>query len=158
MANNRLSLYMLRLLFRRKAKRSFLKQCETNICLEGRLPRKLKFKFMLGLLALVICNSTVERTIWQKQRTSAWFYLACTYSEDEWYRNFRISRNTFQFLVDELRIDIIRQDTVMRKAVEVRKKIALFLYFIASTDGYQSLGSSSQSVWGFRGICFYLHS
>ena len=137
MANDRLLLYMLRLLFRRKSSRSFLKQCETNICLEGRLRRKRKFKFVLVLLALVICHSTVERTISQKQRKSGWFYLACTYSEDEWYRTFRISRNTFQFLVDELRNDIIRQDTVMRKAVEVRKKIAsaLFLYFIASTEG-----------------------
>ena len=36
-------------------------------------------------------------------------------------------------------MDIIRQDTVMRKAVEVRKKIALFLY-------------SSQSQWDFQDI------
>ena len=29
----------------------------------------------------------------------------------------------------------------MRKAVEVRKKIVLFLYFIASTDGYRALAN-----------------
>ena len=97
---------------------------------------------MVVLLAFVIGHSTVERTIWQKKRTSASFYLACdTYSDDEWYRNFRISRNTFHFLVDELRMDIVRQDTVIQNAVEVRKKIALFLYFIASTDGYRPLAN-----------------
>ena len=131
-----LSLYPSRLLSRRKSSRSLLKQYETKICLEERFRRKREFKFILVLRALVIGHSTVERTIWQKQRTSAWFYLACDpYSDDEWYRNFRISSNTFHFLVDELRMNIIRQDNVMRKAVEVRKKIAFFLYFIASTDG-----------------------
>ena len=125
-----LSLYLSRLPSRRKLSRSLLKQCETKICLEERFHRKRKFKFILVLLALVIGHSTVERTIWQKQRTSAWFYLAWDpYSNDEWYRNFRISRNTFHFLVDELRMNIIRQDNVMRRAVEVRKKIAFFSVF-----------------------------
>ena len=94
--------------------------------------------------------------MWKEQfgrsrRTSAWFY---PYSDDKWYRNFRISRNTFHFLVDELRMDIIRQDTVMRKAVEVRKKIALFLFFVASTDGYRSLAVNLFGVSrAFVSIC-----
>ena len=122
-----LSLYLLRLLSRRKSSRPLLKQCETKICLEERFRRKRKFKFIYVLLALVIGYSTVERTIWQKQCTSAWFYLACDpYSDDEWYKNFRISRNTFHFLVEELRMDIIRQDNVMRKAVEMRKRLPFF--------------------------------
>ena len=95
--------------------------------------------------------------MWKEQfgrsrRTSAWFYLTCdTYSDDEWCRNFRIFRNTFHFLVDELRMDIIRQDNVMRKAVEVRKKITLFPFFIASTDGYRSL---TVNYLGFPGHLF----
>ena len=127
--DNELSLYPSCLLPRKKSSRSLLKQFETKICLEERFCRRRKFKFMLILLAFVIGHSTVERVIWQNKRTSAWFCTACnTCFDDEWYRNFRISRNTFHFLVDELRMDIIRQDTVMRKAVEVREKIALFLF------------------------------
>ena len=86
------------------------------------------------MLSLQVCKSAVCIL------SHTGFYLTCdTYSDDEWYRNFRISWNTFHFLVDELRMNIIRQDTVMRKAAEVRKKIAFFLYFIGSTDGYRSL-------------------
>ena len=96
----------------------------------------------------------MERTIWQKQLTSAWFYLTCDpYSDDEWHRNFRISRNTFHFLVDELRMDIIRQDTVMQKAAEMRKKIAFFLYFLGSTDGYRSLANLFGVSRAFVSIC-----
>lgn len=75
------------------------------------------------------------------------------HSGDEWYRNFHLCRNTFQFFVNDLRIDIIRQDTVMPKAVEERKKIALFLYFKASTDGYQSLANLFMVSRAFVSIC-----
>ena len=71
-----LLLYLSRLLSRRKSSRSLLKQCETKIYLKERFLRKRKLKFLV-LLALVIGHSTVERTIWQKQRTSAWFYSVC---------------------------------------------------------------------------------
>ena len=50
-------------------------------------------------------------------------------------------------------MDIIRQDNVMRKAVEVRKKIAFFLYFIASTDGYRSLANLFGVSRAFVSIC-----
>ena len=108
-----LSLYLSRLLSReKKSSRSLLKQRETKIFLGERFRRKRKFKFILVFLALVIGHSTV----------------ALTLTMNGIYRNFCISWNTFHFLVDELRMDIIRQDTVMRKAVEVGKKIAFFVF------------------------------
>lgn len=94
------------------------------------------------LLTALVWHFTVERSLWQIPRTSAWFDLAySTYSADQWYANFRVSKNTFHFLVDELRADLERQDTEMRKAVTVHRKVALFLYYLASTDSYRSLGN-----------------
>ena len=94
------------------------------------------------LLTALVWHFTIERNLWQIPRTSAWFDLAySTYSDDQWYANFRVSKNTFHFLVDELRADLERQDTEMRKAVTVHRKVALFLYYLASTDSYRSLGN-----------------
>ena len=48
---------------------------------------------------------------------------------------------------------LTRQDTLMRKAIEVRKKIALCLYFIASPDGYSSLANLFGVSRKFVSIC-----
>ena len=115
-----LSLYLSRLLSRRKSSRSLLKQCETKICLGERFRRKRKFKFVLVLLAFVIGQSTVERTIWQKQRQ----VLSST-----WHATLTLTMNGIETSLSpgtrstSLLMDTIRQDTVMRKAVKVRKKI-----------------------------------
>lgn len=135
---------MLSLLCKPKSTRSTLKLSRPYraTSLKERVHRKRKIKYVAFLLTLLLSHCTVERTLWQRQRTNAWFELACgTFPGSEWYENFRVSRNTFQFLVDELRDDLERQDTVMRKAIKVEKKVALFLYFLASTDGYRSLAN-----------------
>ena len=85
---------------------------------------------------------TIERTIWQLPRTGAWFqHLMDEFSVQEWYENFRLSRATFQFLVEELKPELKFQDTKMRKAVKVENKVALFLFFIASTASYRTLSN-----------------
>ena len=133
-----------------------LRRAYKETSLQKRLHGKTKLKSVAILLAFLLCQCTVERTLWQQQRTSAWFELACrTFSDNEWYANFRVSRNMFQFLVDELRRDVVCQDTVMRKAIEVKKKVALFLYFLASTDGYRSLANLFGVSIAFICICIH---
>ena len=46
------------------------------------------------------------------------------FSVQEWYENFRLSRATFQFLVEELKPELKLQDTKMRKAVKVENKVS----------------------------------
>jgi len=113
-----------------------------------------KTRLAVLLLSALVSHFTVERRSWQIPRTSAWFDLAySTYSNDQWYANFRVSKNTFHFLLDELRADLERQDTEMRKAVTVRRKVALFLYYLASTDSYRSLGNLFGLSRAFVCIC-----
>ena len=52
------------------------------------------------LLTALVSHFSVERSFWQIPRTSAWFDLTySTYSDDQWYASFRVSKNTFQFLL-----------------------------------------------------------
>ena len=64
-----------------------------------------------------------------------------------------MSRTTFQFLIEELNPKLGSQDTKMRKAVEVEKKVGLFLYFIASTASYRTLCNLFGLSRGFVCIC-----
>ena len=83
------------------------------------------------LTTMLLYNSTVERSIGQIPRTSAWFDLAyATYSDDERYAHFRVSRGTFEFFVEELQQLYLKgKETQMRKPVEVRRKGGLLLLY-----------------------------
>ena len=118
--------------------------------------RRKIFKWSILLMAIIMSQCTIERTIWQLPRTGAWFQLALNeFSDQEWYENFRLSRATFRFLVEELKPELTLQDTKMRKAVEVEKKVALFLYFIASTASYRTLSNLFGLSRGFVCICIH---
>ena len=128
----------------RKRKRSNLRCLESDqICIRARLRGKSKRSGGMSILTtMLLCNSTVERSICQIPRTSAWFDLAyATYSGDEWYAHFQMSRSTFDFLVDDLQPYLKGKETQMRKPVEVKRKVGLFLYFIATTAEYRILGN-----------------
>ena len=59
-----------------------------------------KTRLTVLLLTALVSHFTVERSFWQIPRTSAWFDLThSTYSDDQWYASFRVSKNTFQFLL-----------------------------------------------------------
>ena len=76
--------------------------------------RKKMFKWSMLIVAIIMSQCTIERTIWQLPRTGAWFQLALNdFSDQEWYGNFRLSRETFRFLVEELKPELQLQDTKM---------------------------------------------
>ena len=69
--------------------------------------RRKIFKWSILLMAIIMSQCTIERTIWQLPRTGAWFQLALNeFSDQEWYENFRLSRATFRFLVEELKPEL----------------------------------------------------
>ena len=60
--------------------------------------RKTRLKVLL--LAALLSHFTVQTSFWQIPRTSALFDLThSTYFDDQWYASFRVSKNTFQFLL-----------------------------------------------------------
>ena len=116
--------------------------------------RRKKFEWSMLLVAIIMSQCSIERTIWQLPRTGTWLqHVMDEFSVQEWYENFRLSRATFQFIVEELEPELKLQDTKMRKAVKVENKVALFLYFIASTASYRTLSNLFGLSRGFVCIC-----
>ena len=75
-----------------------------------------------------------ERSLWTHLRTDAWFVMAfATFDDSQWYDNFRVSRDTFQFICSHVQNLIRRKDTRLRKCVSVESRVAITLYYLSST-------------------------
>ena len=77
-----------------------------------------------------------------RSRSSDWWdrIVATGFSEEEWRENFRMSHDTFMWLCSKLRNEIRRKDTVMRRAVNVEKRVAITLWHLATNGDYRSIG------------------
>ena len=93
--------------------------------------------------ALLTCiHSPRLRQIWMHPNFLAWFDMVETSFDDkQWYANFRISRGTFAYLLNKISDDTSRQDTPMRQAVTPTRRLALTLYYLASTLEYRTIGN-----------------
>lgn len=81
---------------------------------------------MLSIITLI--NPPRDRICWMRPNSDDWFILAdSTFNREQWYENFRVTRDTFTIILNEIEHDIAKQDTPMRKAVPTRKKLAMTL-------------------------------
>nr|XP_034986031.1 uncharacterized protein LOC118092265 isoform X2 [Zootoca vivipara]XP_034986032.1 uncharacterized protein LOC118092265 isoform X2 [Zootoca vivipara] len=105
-----------------------------------------------------------DRTVWSKtQKTDWWDNLVAGPAEDgEWVRYFRMSREAVLELVERLRPVLQREDTNMRAAIPVDKRVALTLWKLATSDSYRSVahqfgvGVSTASVIVME-VCEAIH-
>ena len=63
-----------------------------------------------------------------------------TFEEHDWIENFRMKRQTFLYLCNQLRGALQRKDTVMRKAICVEKRVAITLWYLATPSEYRTIG------------------
>ena len=62
-----------------------------------------------------------------------------TFTSQEWLENFRLSKDTFDYLCTELTPYLQYQDTHLRKAVSVKKRVAITLWSLASPAEYRTV-------------------
>ena len=100
--------------------------------------------FFIALLLVASLNSRglyVERKLWAKTRSDHWWEsVAKTFSDRDWSENFRLSRETFNFLCAKLQNSLKKKDTVMRKAIPVEKRLGIGLWFLARGSDFNTIG------------------
>lgn len=97
-----------------------------------RLHKRRRSEFSEVLLAFL--NPLRKRSIWMHPRLFPWFDTTETHFTDEqWCKNFRVTRDTFAFLLNKIRTDISRIDTSMRTAVLANHRLTVTLYYLLST-------------------------
>ena len=91
---------------------------------------------------------------WTHRRTAIWYDLVTAlFSDEQWYQNFRVTRATFTFILEEIRQEISRKDTTMRKSIPAERRLALTLYYLASTAEYRTIAHLFGVSTSFVCIC-----
>ena len=55
--------------------------------------------------------------------------------------NFRETRGTFEYILQEIFEDIARQDTLMRKGVTLNRRLAINMYYLAPASEYRAIAT-----------------
>ena len=77
-----------------------------------------------------------------KKRSSDWWdkVVGGSFTHEEWMENFRVSKETFLYLCNQLRPFIARDDTKLRQAVSTEKRVAITLWCLATNSDYGTVG------------------
>ena len=62
-----------------------------------------------------------------------------TFTSGEWLENFRLSKDTFDYLCTQLTPHFQYQDTHLRKPISVKKRVAITLWTLASSAKYRTV-------------------
>jgi len=82
----------------------------------------------------------VVKSCWAHTTTGRfWEETVPTYSDINFLAHFGTGRETFQCLVDELYLDLVRENTIMRRAIPVDKRIAVALTVLRSSGDFLSV-------------------
>ena len=75
------------------------------------------------------------------------------YDEELWYSNFQVTRELFEFLLNEVMEYIRCKDTVTRSAITMKRRLAIALYFLASTTEYRTIANLFGVSRSFMCLC-----
>ncbi|XP_077507836.1 uncharacterized protein LOC144118947 [Amblyomma americanum] len=85
----------------------------------------------LQALAARLCSR--ERSVWTYPRETSWYETTLPHLPESGFReNFRMTRSTFQYIVGVCEC-MKRRDTNMRKAIPLRKRVAIAIYRLATS-------------------------
>ncbi|KAG6934211.1 hypothetical protein G0U57_017617, partial [Chelydra serpentina] len=85
----------------------------------------------------------VEWRFWARETSTDWWdrIVLQVWDESQWLRNFRTRKGTFLELCDLLSPALKHQDTRMRAALTVQKRVAIALWKLATPDSYRSVAN-----------------
>ena len=88
---------------------------------------------------LLLCSVRQKRTMWVRHRSRTFFRdIVSCWDNEEWRRNFRISRRTFHFLCTQLS-PVLKRKELVRKPLPVDEKVAITLWRLGTNLEYRSL-------------------
>lgn len=121
-----------------------------------RLQNLTMISLMTVLPSTFDCNVNLrKRSVWMKKRTSHWWdnVVLKEFSDQDWIESFRMKKDTYMFLCEELR-KVLKPDVPFlrpREPISVEKQVALTLYYLAHCCEYKVIGNMfgihKTSVW-----------
>ena len=72
----------------------------------------------------------------------AWFDMVeASFPDELWFSNFKETRGTLTYILHEIGDEVSGQNTPMQKAVTPNRRLAITLYYLASTAEYRTIGN-----------------
>ena len=98
--------------------------------------------FLVYQIITLVAMEAIVRSTWSKQRSSTWWdkIVNETFEDKDWVENFRMRKETFNYLCHQLRPSIKRKTTIMRSPIPVEKRVAITLWRLATNSGYRTIG------------------
>ena len=83
-----------------------------------------------------------RKSVWVLARPQFWFenMVLNQYEDNLWREHFRVSRETFRYICDLVGHHLVRQDTNMRRAIPVQKRVGVALWRLATGNSYRATG------------------
>ena len=105
-----------------------------------RRKRRKKIQMLMMALCGAITATSTQRSIWMRRRSQEWWDQdVAGYTEQEFFQNFRMSRNAFHHICQ--RLSLSRGDTSFRRSIYLRKRLGVGVYWVARGAGYHTLAN-----------------
>ncbi|KMZ69864.1 hypothetical protein ZOSMA_205G00410 [Zostera marina] len=84
-----------------------------------------------------------NRRVWVKNRSQAWWDTVNhpDFPDSDFRKAFRMSRGTFDFICNELSSAIAKEDTTLRQAIPVEKRVAVCIWRLATGEPLRVVSS-----------------
>ena len=81
------------------------------------------------------------RSIWKRERSDYWWSTVVNgiWNDRDFRENFRMSKDTYHFLCQELDIHIRKRNTNFRQCIKVEKRVAITLWRLATNAEYRTI-------------------
>ena len=91
--------------------------------------RRINVTALANIIRALCCPLPIERSYWIKARSENWWdsIVIGRFTDEDWLKNFRLKKATFTFICEKLQPYLHRQDTNVRKAASVEKRVAVAL-------------------------------
>ncbi|KAK7147951.1 hypothetical protein R3I94_010468 [Phoxinus phoxinus] len=115
------------------------------------------------LKATVLCTRLMQlgvskRRLWMVRRPQGavfWSNVLENFNEDQWRQHFRMSRDTFEFVLQLVELSLRRKLTNWRKPLEPRRRLAIVLWWYATPGEYRTI--SCLFGVGLSTVCTLVH-
>lgn len=110
-----------------------------------------------GICAIVGFARLSNRRMWSRDRShgDAFWATVESFPDEQWMAHFRMSRGTFQYLLDLLTPALTRQKTNFRKPIAPNRRLAIVLWWYATPGEYRTI--SCLFGVGISTVCTLVH-